>query len=118
MTPEQFLQGDPAAQRLFDAVAGLIRGIGPAEVSVSKSQIAFRRRRAFALVWRPAQYLHGDVAPLVLSIALKSEQASPRWKEVVAPAPGHVMHHLELWQVADIDAEVAAWLQQAWDQSG
>jgi hypothetical protein len=81
---------------------------------VTKSQIAFRRRVAFAWAWVPARYLRGQVAPLVLTIALRHLDASPRWKEIVEPAPGRFTHHLELHAIADIDAEVRGWLRDAW----
>jgi hypothetical protein len=40
---------------------GSVRDIGDASVHVTKSQIAFRRRKAFAYVWRPGQYVNGTV---------------------------------------------------------
>jgi hypothetical protein len=40
---------------------------------------------------------------------------SPRWKEIVEPAPGRFTHHLELYDVADVDDEVRGWLRQAWE---
>ena len=70
--------------------------IGDATVRATKSQVAFRRRRAFAWAWMPGQYLHGQVAPLVLTVALPARDPSPRWKQVVEPAPGRFIHHLEL----------------------
>ncbi|MBN1661408.1 MAG: hypothetical protein JXA93_23655 [Anaerolineae bacterium] len=82
---------------------------------VSKSQIAFRRRRSFAWVWRPGQYLKGEVAPLVLTLSLPQRDASPRWKEVVEPAPGKFTHHLELYDVVDVDDQVRRWLRYAWE---
>jgi hypothetical protein len=43
---------------------------------------------------------------------------SPRWKQVVEPARGRFMHHLELTSAADIDHEVQSWLQAAWEMAG
>ena len=85
-------QGDKVAtalgkrKRLFRAVAEAIASIGEADVRVTKSQIAFRRRKGFAYVWRPDRYLTSDV-PAVLSIALPDEVKSPRFKQVAHPAP-------------------------------
>ncbi len=117
MTPDEFFAGKPLAFALFQAVAQAIGGPGQATARVTKSQIAFRRRRGFAWVWMPDRYLRGHTAPLVLSIALPRRDGSPRWKEVVEPAPGRFMHHLELYDPAEVDGEVAAWLREAWDQA-
>jgi hypothetical protein len=62
-------------------------------------------------------YLHGNTAPLVLSVALRRRDESPRWKEIVEPAPGRFMHHLALYSPAEIDGAVLRWLQEAWEQA-
>jgi hypothetical protein len=115
MTADQFFAGKPLPHTLFARISRTIDAIGPASIRVTKSQIAFRRRRGFAWVWLPSQYLHGRTAPLVLSVSLPWRDLSPRWKEVVEPAHGRFMHHLELADPAEIDGEVRLWLQQAWD---
>ena len=114
MTLDEFFQGYEASRQLFDALRDAIDAIGPAELRVTKSQIAFRRRVAFAWAWLPARYLRGRVAPLVLTLSFRHRDASPRWKEIVEPAPGRFTHHLELYAVTDIDDEVRDWLRNAW----
>ena len=54
-------------------------------VAVTKSQVTFRRRKAFAFVWRPGQYVSSGV-PAVLSIAMPHEVTSDRFKEIAHPA--------------------------------
>jgi hypothetical protein len=71
------------------------RGGGRRQIRTTKSQVAFRRRRGFAYLWLPSRYL----APLAA--------------EVVHPSPAHSVHHLEVTDVAQIDAEVAGWLREA-----
>jgi hypothetical protein len=114
MTEDEFFAGHSESQMLFQVLCDEIDQIGPTERQVSKSQIAFRRRKAFAWVWRPGQYLRGQTAPLVLTFSFRYRDASPRWKEIAKPRPGYFTHHLELYSANDIDAEVAKWLQQAW----
>jgi hypothetical protein len=109
-----FFTGYEAARPLFDALQSAIDALGPVELRVGQSQISFRRRVAFAWAWVPGRYLRGDHAPLVLSVALRRRDASPRWKEIVEPAPGRFMHHLELCASGDIDAEVCLWLKEAY----
>jgi hypothetical protein len=116
-TPEQFFSGSPAGLALYQAVADAIGPLGPAEVRVSKAQIAFRRRKSFAFVWRPGQYVNSDV-PAVLSLALPHELRSPRIKEVAHPSAKVWMHHLELRDAGQLDAEVRGWLADAYSSAG
>lgn len=117
LSTEGFFEGQPEAESLFDAVRDAVTHIGDADVRVSKSQVAFRRRRTFAAVWLPGMYLRGDTAPLVLAVFLPFRDPSPRWKEVVEPAPGRFTHHLELRDPADVDDEVVGWLRRAWAEA-
>jgi hypothetical protein len=86
-------------------------------VRVTTSQIAFRRRRGFAYVWRPGQYVASEV-PAVLSIALPREVSSDRFKSVAHPSPHVWMHHLELSDSSQIDDEVRSWLAEAYENAG
>jgi hypothetical protein len=110
---DEFFAGSPLGRDLFTAVARAVEAIGPATIRVTKSQVAFRRRRGFAWVWRPGRYVRSDV-PAVLSIALPEPVASARFKEIVNPSPRVWMHHLELRSTAEVDDEVRGWLGQAW----
>ena len=108
--PEEFFAGHPAAFAVFDRVRSILDEAGPHQVRTSKSQVCFRRGRGFAFLWLPGRYLRGDVMdrPIV----------SARFKEVVQPAPGHWMHHLEVRDPGEIDDEVATWLRDAADRAG
>jgi hypothetical protein len=117
MTLEEFFEGQELSRQLFDALRGMIEKLGPVELRVTKSQIAFRRGKAFAWAWMPGKYLRRKAAPLVLSVSLPERDASPRWKQIVEPAPGRFMHHLELYAIDEIDDEVRAWLQVAGTQT-
>ena len=113
----RFFDGDTSGHELFEHVARLIGTLGPSEIRISRSQIAFRRGRTFALVWRPSMYLNTTV-PIVLSIALPEPVESARFKEVVHPSSTTWMHHLELRVAAQIDDEVHGWLARAWKAAG
>ncbi len=114
MTLDEFFKGYKESRRLFDVVLSVIKTIGPVELRVTKSQIAFRQSKNFAWVWIPGKYLHGKTAPLVLTASFRRRDTSARWKEIVEPSPGRFTHHLELYSVNDIDNEVRNWLQEAW----
>jgi hypothetical protein len=109
-----FFRGRPQARRLFASVARAVQSAGPSSRRVTPTQIVFEAERPFAWAWCPGRWLRGATAPLVLSIALPRRDRSPRWKEVVRPAPRRWMHHLELHDADDLDAEVRRWLIEAW----
>lgn len=113
-TPQDFFANSPSGLELYSSVAEAVTGIGPVDIRVTKSQIAFRHRKGFAWVWRPDQYVRSDV-PAVLSFALPRPLESSRLKEVAHPAPSVWMHHLELREVDDLDAEVIRWLGAAYE---
>lgn len=117
VTPDEFFTGHEESRRIFETVRQAIVAIGPADVRVTKSQIAFRRRTGFAWVWIPGMYLRKGDVPLVLTIGLRRRDASPRWKQVVEPRTGRFTHHLELRSSADMDEEVHGWLREAWENA-
>jgi predicted transport protein len=118
ITLDEFFAGRSRSREIFDALRAAIEALGPSEIRVSKSQVAFRRRRAFAWAWIPEMYLRGKHAPLVMTLALRRKDASKRWKQVVEPTKGRFTHHLELHRVDEIDAEVSGWLREAWSEAG
>ncbi len=118
ITLDDFFGEHEDSRRLFEEVRRAIEEIGPAEMRVTKSQVAFRRRVGFAFVWMPKMYLRKADVPLVLTIGLRGRDASPRWKEVVEPHPGRFTHHLELRSVEEVDEEVRGWLREAWAEAG
>jgi len=118
MTLDEYFVGRDESRRIFDALHSAVDEVGSVELRVTKSQVAFRRRTGFAWAWIPQMYLAGRVAPLVLSVSLRRRDDSPRWKEVVEPYPGRFMHHLELRDPGEIDAEVRGWLAEAGESAG
>lgn len=115
MTLDEYFDEAALSRRLFEAVAQEISRFGNVRARVSKSQIAFRRRKNVAVVWMPGKYLKGPVAPLVLTLSFVEKDSSPRWKQVIQASNNRFTHHLELYRVEDIDAQVQAWLRSAWD---
>ena len=118
MTLDEFFAGHEDSRRIFEAVRAALLEIGPADVRVTKSQVAFRRRTGFAFVWMPDMYLGKGEVPLVLTVGLRRRDGSRRRKQIVEPAPGRFTHHLELHLESDIDDEVRGWLREAWEQAG
>jgi predicted transport protein len=115
MTLDEYFGEEKVARTLFDALAREVARLGKASVLVSKSQIAFRRRKNVAVVWMPRKYLKKPGAPIVLTLSFSEKNDSSRWKEVTRISPNRFTHHLELHQVKDIDSQVKAWLRAAWE---
>lgn len=118
MSLDEFFSGREESRRIFNALRDTIDAIGPNETRVTKSQVAFRRHKAFAWSWVPGFYLRGNHAPLVLTLSFRRRMDSPRWKEIVEPAAGRFTHYLELWSESEIDEEVRSWLREAWEAAG
>ena len=116
-SPAAFFAGHPEGLRILHRVQEVIDELGTTSTRVTKSQIAFRRAKGFAYVWRPGQYLTSSV-PAVLSIALGRRVPSARFKSVVNPSPGVWMHHIELREPRDVDEQVREWLHEAFDRAG
>ena len=114
-TLDEYFEGHADSRQIFDSARNMIIAIGLAEVRVTKSQVAFWRRKAFAWTWMPGKYLQRNTAPLVLTVALRRRDISSRWKQIVEPRPGRFTHHLELYTIEQLDDEVRAWLQEAWE---
>lgn len=117
MTLDEYFAGKDESRQLFDDLRRMIETFEGVEIRVTKSQVAFSRRKAFAWAWMPGQYLRGRVAPLVLTLSLPFRDTSSRWKEFVEPRPGKYIHHLELYSSGDIDDEVRQWIWIAWTEA-
>ena len=118
-TPEEFFAGSDLGLALYRRVREVVAAFAPdVTVRTSKSQVAFRRRRGFAYLWRPGQYLRKPDAEVVLSVVLPREVRSPRFKEVAHPSPTTWMHNLEVRSVSDVDGEVTSWLAEAAEAAG
>ncbi|MCP2635665.1 DUF5655 domain-containing protein [Microbacterium sp. HD4P20] len=113
---EEFFAPDQKAVSIFRALAGPLVRLDDVEVVVSKSQVSFRARRAFAYAWAPGRYVKND-APVVVSFALSEELSSARFKEVAHPSSSTWMHHVELRLVKDVDRELTAWIRRAYAEA-
>lgn len=115
-SPDDFFGAEGVGIETFRRVHDALLTSHPnVTIRVTTSQVAFRRRRGFAFLWKPDQYLRRPAAPVVLSIAANSRIESPRFKEVVHPGPW--MHHLEVNDAEDVDSEVLNWLHLAADDA-
>lgn len=118
LTLDDFFWGREEARLLFDAISREVDRLGDSTIRVSKSQVAFRRSKNFAVVWMPGQYLtNRATAPLVLTLSFPTRNSSLRWKEITEVGPQRFTHHLALYGQDEVDEEVRNWLQMAWEQA-
>lgn len=117
-TVQHALAASRCGPEVHEAVLAAVREVGPVEVRPTRTQVTYRRQRAFAWLWCPARWLEHPTADVVLSVALGRPDPSPRWKEVAHPSPRHWVHHLELDGPGDVDGEVVAWLREASERAG
>ena len=113
---EEFFSPDESAVAIYRALAAPLVAREDVAVRVTKSQVAFRARRAFAFAWAPGRYVR-SVVPVVVSFALRQPLSSPRFKEVAHSSARVWMHHVELKTVDDVDEEVRAWLSAAYAEA-
>lgn len=112
---EAFFAGKPEVRALFMAVERKIRAIGPAIITVTKTQISFATRTQFAWVWMPQptdrkRPLHS----LVLSFGCGRRIVHDQIVEAIEPYPGRWTHHVIIAEKADLTAAVDAWMREAY----
>lgn len=97
-------------QPIYDALVRYVNGLGPdVEVAPKKTYVSLRRNKQFALV-QPSTRTRVD-----LGINLKGADATARL-EPSGSFNAMVSHRVRLKRAEDIDAEVHAWLKQAYEQ--
>jgi len=105
---ESHFAGKPAELRaIYDAVLKLIQRCGPVIVLPEKTRIAFQVRMSFAQLTTRSKWVDGHVV-----LTRKFEQ--PRFRKIETISPRNHVHHFRLMSAADVDAEVASWLAEAY----
>jgi Domain of unknown function (DUF5655) len=97
----------PVVRATFDRVVAVVSGFGPVEVLAEKTRIALHVRMSFAAFTPRRDWLDGH---LVLARRIDS----PRFRRVETFSPRNVLHTFRLTVPADVDAEFAGWLEEAY----
>jgi hypothetical protein len=107
-TVEQVLAGKPPeVVELYDRLAELIQGCGEVVVAPTKTRVLFKVRTVFATVAIAKNWL--DVV-FVLGRRLRHR----RIKKAQEEYPG-IVHFLRIDKAEDLDDDLTAWLQEAYD---
>jgi hypothetical protein len=102
-----FAGKDPCIRRIFDAVVAEVRRIGPVKVLPEKTRIAFQVRMSFAQLTPRRAWVDGHV---VLARRLED----PRFRRIDTISRRNHVHHFRLASVGEVDARLAAWLEEAY----
>ncbi len=102
--------GKAATRPIFDAIAAYTKTLGKdVEISPKKTSVAFRRSKNFA-VSTPASKTRID-----LGLNLKGHPGTDR---LIPEKPGSMCtHKVKLESAKDVDAEVKAWLKEAYGKA-
>ena len=104
---DQHFEGRPPALRAaFDALVAAAEANGPVTVNATKSRITLQVRMRFAAVEPRRDHLR---AHLVLTRHIDHPRLTVEHLE-----PRYHVHRLKLSEPADVDAELAAWLAEAY----
>jgi hypothetical protein len=98
---------DRAVKALFDAVVRRIRRIGPVRILSEKTRIAFQVRMSFAQLTPRRKWLDGHVV-----LARRLEH--PRFRQIQTISPQNHVHTFRLRSSEEVDAELDAWLREAY----
>lgn len=93
-----------ALYRRFEA---MVRACGPVTVVPEKTRVAFQVRMSFAAVTLRQRWLGGHV---VLARRLED----PRFRAIQTISPGNHVHQFRIQSAAELDAQVAGWLREAY----
>ena len=104
---QHFTGKDRAVKETFDRILTVVRRIGPVEVLPEKTRIALHVRMSFAAFSPKKRWLDGHVV-------LARRVESPRFKRIYVVSPRNVVHEFRLASPAEVDADVAAWLKEAY----
>jgi uncharacterized protein DUF5655 len=102
-----FRDKPPTIRGLFDAVVAAVAVCGPVKVLPEKTRIALQVRMSFAQLTPRARWIDGHVV-----LARRLEH--PRFRRIETISPRNHVHHFRLTSLADVDAELAAWLREAY----
>jgi len=109
LTEDDFFTGRDMQRTLYRSFLAVAERCGPVTVNVNKTRISFQGRARFASVNRVTR------VGLACHLWLKRRLESPRFTRVEHLPPGDYVHHFKLTDPAEIDAEMAGWIAEAYE---
>jgi hypothetical protein len=104
----QYAGPKAALKPMYDKLVGLVEGFGKdIDLSPKKTYVSLRRSKQFGLI-QPSTATRLDLGLNLKGVAPKGRlEASGSWNAMCS-------HRVKLAKVSDIDAELKAWLKQAY----
>jgi hypothetical protein len=107
-TLTEHLEGKPASIiALYRQLEAVIQSMGPVIVVPEKTRIAFQVRMSFAAVMLKHRWIDGHVV-------LARRVESPRFRRIESISPRNHVHAFRLSALEEIDAELTAWIAEAY----
>lgn len=104
---EHFRGRDPAVYRMFEEILALVRKCGPVKVLSEKTRIAFQVRMSFMALSARQTHLRGH-------FVFARRVPNPRFQKIETFSPRNVVHHFCVENSAELDAEFAGWVCEAY----
>lgn len=121
MTAEELVYFDKMPQMLplYEALKEKLDNTYPEMgIKVTKTQISFRNRHVFAMASLPWRKIKGwPKEYLLVSFGLSYQKESPRIVQSVEAYPNRWTHHVIVENINQIDNELMAWIQEAYQFS-
>ena len=108
---EEIYSGTKAVLRpLHDLVMGLISSFGEFEIAPKKGYLSLRRKRQFAML--------GPASKRRLEVGLNMKGIEAGERLLAMPPGGMCQYKVYLTDPVEVDAELGAWIKQAYDSAG
>ncbi len=112
---KKLFKNHAAPLKLFKVVEQYILSFDKVNMSVTKTQVAFKTKRQFAWVWMPQTWIRqAPEGGIVVSFSLGHREQDERIKESLEPYPGRYMHHVVIEHATEFDTKVKEWLREAY----
>lgn len=107
----QYADAKEALRPIYEALAEAVNAFGPdVEVAPKKAYVSLRRKKQFAIV-QPSTKTRVDVGISLKGVAPKGRL------EAAGSFNSMVSHRVKLSSPSEVDAELVAWLREAYDQA-
>ena len=114
----RFFGEDDGRVRLFKSIRDMIALQGEVSEHIGKSQISFGTKRRFAWIWMPLRTGKGrPEGCIILTLGLRRKAESAKVVEAVEPYPGRWTHHIVISNSKDLDCEMLALIEEAYQAS-
>ncbi|HMD36749.1 MAG TPA: DUF5655 domain-containing protein [Vicinamibacterales bacterium] len=109
-TDDLFARSDPRVVDLFERFGRMVKACGPVTTVPQKTRLVFMTRMRFAAVYPRKAVLR------IHLVVTRRLPADPRLEKVETFGPNSLVHTYRIERREDLDATLAAWVQEAYDR--